>query len=184
MRLEVIVLYATRRPWVPSRKEIAHWVRAALGRRRGAWTLAARVVGRAEARRLNRRFRRTDQATNVLSFPATVKRADGRRLLGDLVICAPVVAHEADAMQKARTAHWAHMIVHGTLHLMGYDHERSADARRMEAREVNVLRRLGYPNPYDDVQRRASGLGRQASGRKRIASVRGRPAARRLRPAS
>lgn len=179
----MIVLYATRKPWVPSRKQIAHWARAALGRRRGAWALAARVVGRAEGRRLNRRFRRKDAPTNVLSFPATLAHADGRRLLGDLVICAPLVADEAHALNKSRAAHWAHLVVHGTLHLVGYDHERSADARRMQAREVSVLGSLGYPDPYADSGGEASARNRRAQGTRKTSSVRGpwREARRRQR---
>jgi probable rRNA maturation factor len=147
--VEVVVQYATRKPWAPPRKQIARWVRAALGRRRGAWSLGVRVVGRAESRRVNDRYRHRDRPTNVLSFNATVPEADGRRLLGDLVACAPVIAREAREQGKSRTAHWAHMIVHGTLHLRGYDHERDADARRMERRERTILDHLGYPDPYE-----------------------------------
>jgi probable rRNA maturation factor len=147
--VEVVVQYAARKPWAPPRKQIARWVRAALGRRRGAWSLGVRVVGRAESRRVNYRYRHRDRATNVLSFNATVPEADGRRLLGDLVVCAPVIAREAREQGKSRTAHWAHMIVHGTLHLRGYDHERDTDARRMERRERTILDHLGYADPYE-----------------------------------
>ena len=146
--LEVSVHFATRKPWVPSSVRISFWAFEALGRKRGRWDLAVRVVGAAESRRLNRRYRRRDRPTNVLSFPATVSHADGARPLGDLVVCAPVVAREARAQDKSLAQHWAHMIVHGTLHLLGYDHERVHDARRMERYEVGVLRTLGYPNPY------------------------------------
>jgi len=147
--LDVAVLYATRKPWVPARKHIACWVRAALGQRRGAWELVVRVVGRAESHRLNHRYRRRNKPTNVLAFPATVRRADGRRQLGDLVVCAPVVAAEAREQHKSRAAHWAHMIVHGTLHLLGYEHERSAAAMRMERRERRILTALDFPDPYE-----------------------------------
>ena len=146
--LEVNVDYATRKPWVPSSVRISFWAFEALGRKRGRWDLAIRVVGAAESRRLNRRYRRKDHPTNVLSFPATVPQADGARPLGDLVVCAAVVAREAREQDKSLAQHWAHMIVHGTLHLLGYDHERRSDARRMERYEVGVLRTLGYPNPY------------------------------------
>ena len=149
MSVEITVLYVTRKPWVPSRRHIARWIRAALGRRRGAWEIAVRVVGKAESHRLNRRYRRHNKPTNVLSFPATVRHADGRRLLGDLVLCAPVVAGEARAQHKSRAAHWAHMIVHGTLHLLGYDHDKSAAALRMERRERRVLAALDFPDPYE-----------------------------------
>jgi len=109
------------------------------------------MVGRAESRRLNGRFRGRDKATNVLSFPAAplpAGAAAAARPLGDLVICPPVLRAEARAQQKTLRAHWAHLVVHGMLHLLGYDHERSRDARRMERREIAVLRRLGFANPY------------------------------------
>jgi len=110
------------------------------------------MVGRAESRRLNAHFRGRDQATNVLSFPAAPLPADAAvlpaRPLGDLVFCPPVLRAEARAQEKTLRAHWAHLVVHGTLHLLGYDHERPNDARRMERREIAVLRRLGFANPY------------------------------------
>jgi len=147
--LEVSVQYATRKPWVPSSVRISFWAFEALGRKRGRWDLAVRIVGAAESRRLNHRYRRKDRPTNVLSFPASVPRADGSRPLGDLVVCAPVVAREAREQDKTLAQHWAHMIVHGTLHLLGYDHEQPDEARRMERWEAGVLRSLGYPNPYE-----------------------------------
>jgi probable rRNA maturation factor len=145
----ITVTYATRKPWVPSRKHISRWVRTTLGLRRGAWDLSVHVVGRAASHRFNRRFRRRNKPTNVLSFPATLRRVDGRRQLGDLIVCAPVVATEARAQRKSRAAHWAHMIVHGTLHLAGYDHEQRAAAARMERRERRILAALGFPDPYE-----------------------------------
>jgi probable rRNA maturation factor len=114
------------------------------------------VVGSAESRRLNRRYRGNDKPTNVLSFPSGLARVHGKRPLGDLVVCAPVVAREAREQKKSRNAHWAHMIVHGTLHLLGYDHERDAQAKRMERREIKLLRNLGYANPYFTPSPRAS----------------------------
>lgn len=180
MSLTITVIYATRKPWVPSRQHIARWVRATLGRRRGAWDLAVRVVGRAESHRFNRRYRRRNKPTNVLSFPATLRRVDGRRPLGDLIVCAPVVAAEARAQRKSRAAHWAHMIVHGTLHLAGYDHEHSAAAARMERREVAILKAMGISNPYVVVES-ASGARPQASGTRNSPPARGpMPDARRL----
>jgi probable rRNA maturation factor len=106
------------------------------------------VVGAAESRRLNARYRGKDKPTNVLSFPPAPLPAGDLRPLGDLVICAQVVRSEARQQRKPLEAHWAHLVVHGALHLIGYDHEREAEAKRMERREVAVLRRLGYANPY------------------------------------
>jgi probable rRNA maturation factor len=118
------------------------WAGEAIGRRAAGGELGVRVVGAAESRRLNCRYRGMDKPTNVLSF------AGDACLLGDLVICAAVVRSEAREQGKSLQAHWAHLVVHGALHLIGYDHERAAEAKRMERREVAVLRRLGYANPY------------------------------------
>jgi probable rRNA maturation factor len=106
------------------------------------------VVGAAESRRLNARFRGRDRPTNVLSFASGEAPHPGARPLGELVICAGVLRAEARAQDKPLKAHWAHLVVHGTLHLLGYDHARDKDARRMERREIAVLRRLGFANPY------------------------------------
>jgi probable rRNA maturation factor len=104
-----------------------------------------RFVGEAEGRRLNREFRGRDYATNVLTFVYST-----RPLCGDVVICAPVVAREARSQDKAVEAHHAHLLVHGLLHLQGFDHEREAQALRMEGKERRVLRALGYADPYAD----------------------------------
>jgi len=137
------------RAWAPSPRELARWADAALGRHARGCEIAVAMVGAPESRRLNARFRGHDRPTNVLSFPAPARRADaGARPLGDLVICPRVLRAEALEQSKPLRAHWAHLVVHGTLHLIGYDHEREADARRMERREVTVLRGLGFANPY------------------------------------
>ena len=142
------------RAWAPTVTEIRTWASAALGRRAAGAELAVRVVRAAESRRLNSRYRGRDQPTNVLSFPvpqlsATAAAPHGApRPLGDLVICASVVREEARQQHKAVKAHWAHLVVHGALHLLGYDHERDEEARRMERREVAVLKRFGITNPY------------------------------------
>jgi len=141
------------RAWAPLAREIATWAGTALGRRGARRELGVRVVGAAESRRLNARYRGKDRPTNVLSFappplPARRSAALRARPLGDLVICAPVVRSEARAQKKPLKAHWAHLVVHGALHLIGYDHEREAEAKRMERREIAALRRLGFANPY------------------------------------
>jgi probable rRNA maturation factor len=136
--------------WVPGRAELAAWARAALGRQaRGE--LSVRIVGPRESRTLNARYRRRDKPTNVLSFPAAAARDLASQPLGDLVICPAVLRAEARAQGKSMRAHWAHLVVHGTLHLVGYDHERARDAARMERREIAVLRGLGFDNPYRSI---------------------------------
>jgi probable rRNA maturation factor len=136
-----------RRGWVPAPRQMRRWAQAALGRRAGGCEIAVYVVGSVRSRSLNGRYRQLDHATNVLSFPAAPLPA-GPRPLGDLVICPGVLEREARAQGKSLRAHWTHLFVHGVLHLAGYDHERATDARRMERREVRVLRTLGVANPY------------------------------------
>ncbi len=142
------------RDWAPTVAEIRAWASAALGRRGAGAELAVRIVRAAESKRLNAHYRGRNQPTNVLSFPvpelpATDAGPQGApRPLGDLVICASVVRDEARQQHKAIKAHWAHLVIHGALHLLGYDHERDAEARRMERREVAVLKRFGITNPY------------------------------------
>ena len=147
------------RAWAPARARMNHWAAAALGRRGEGREIAVRVVAPRESRELNRRWRGKDKPTNVLSFPAPAtlsKIGDGRgpprehhRPLGDLVICAEVVRREAQRDGKPVAAHWAHMVVHGALHLAGYDHETGRRERlRMERREIAVLKSFGIGNPY------------------------------------
>jgi probable rRNA maturation factor len=149
-------LEVTRRAriWSPPAGELRAWTQAALGRRARGTQLALRVVGTTESRRLNAHYRGKDAATNVLSFPAAQlppMMGGGVNPLGDLVICARVLRREARIQGKSLRAHWAHLVVHGALHLIGYDHERARDARRMERREISVLKRLGFANPYRSV---------------------------------
>jgi probable rRNA maturation factor len=137
----------------PSAAEIGVWASAALGRRARGRELAVRIVGAGESRRLNARYRGRDRPTNVLSFgvdPAAWPAGAASTVppLGDLVICSPVVRDEARRQRKTLRAHWAHLVVHGALHLAGYDHERPEEAQRMERREIAVLKRLGFANPY------------------------------------
>jgi len=139
------------RGWAPPRAELRRWASAALGARAAGRELEVCVVGAPESARLNARFRGRDRPTNVLSFaPPSLPRRQAvqRAPLGELVICAALLREEARVQAKTLRAHWAHLIVHGALHLAGYDHQRAADARRMERREIAVLRRLGFANPY------------------------------------
>jgi probable rRNA maturation factor len=147
-KLELDVTYAARRPWVPGRAQFALWAGAALSGRASSHSLSVRVVGAARSRSLNAYYRRRDRPTNVLSFRGAGISPDGLHCWGELVICAPVVAREARVQGKSPESHWAHMTVHGVLHLLGFDHERPAEARKMAAKEVQILDRLGFPDPY------------------------------------
>jgi probable rRNA maturation factor len=147
-KLDVDVTYAARRPWVPRRSQFEMWARPALAGLSCRSVLSVLVVGTARSRSLNSRYRRKDKSTNVLSFSGAGPSPDGRNYLGELVICAPVVAREALAQGKSRESHWAHMTVHGVLHLLGFDHERDAEAAKMTAREIQILDQLGFSNPY------------------------------------
>ena len=131
---ELDVSYAARRPWAPGPGQLSRWAAAALAPMRRSVVLSVRVVGTARSRSLNARYRNKDKPTNVLSFGGAGRTPDGRHYLGDLVICAPVVAREAAAAGKTLESHWAHMVVHGVLHLLGFDHEMAAEAARMAAK--------------------------------------------------
>ena len=128
----VTVQYAVPRRGVPGAMALRRWARAA-----SPSPVTLRIVGEREGRELNRRFRNVGRATNVLSFHT-----------GDVVLCHPVVRREALAQGKSVAAHYAHLVVHGVLHLRGYAHEKKRDAARMEAREIRILRRVGITNPY------------------------------------
>ena len=125
---KVSIQYAVPRRGVPSAAFLRRWAIA---------PVTLRIVGEAEGRRLNRTYRRKNYATNVLTFAT-----------GDVVLCHPVIRREAHAQGKSLSAHYAHLVVHGCLHLRGYDHEKKRDAARMEAREIRILKRGGLRNPY------------------------------------
>ena len=133
---------------IPRRKDLRRWAAAALTSRRGAVDLTIRVVDAAESAQLNRTYRGRAGPTNVLSFPFEAPPGVQSPLLGDLVICAPVVAREATEQGKPSAAHWAHLVVHGVLHLLGHDHVEPVEAQAMEAAETTILARLGIPDPY------------------------------------
>jgi len=153
-RLDVAVGYALPRTGIPSAASFRKWVAAALDGRIREADLAIRIVDAKEGRALNRHYRGKDYATNVLSFPAEmaegVKLPKGVRmpLLGDLVVCAPVVAREAKEQGKPLNAHYAHLTVHGVLHLLGWNHEDPQEADCMEKLEREILAGLGIDDPY------------------------------------
>ena len=148
VRLDVSVSYAAPRTGVPAATSFRNWVAAALRGRIREADLAIRIVGAKEGRALNRHYRGKDYATNVLRFPAELPEGVKMPLLGDLVICAPVVAREAKEQKKPLTAHYAHLTVHGALHLLGWDHEDEREAEAMEQLEREILAELGIADPY------------------------------------
>lgn len=135
-------------PAMPTADQFEAWAAAALAGRREEAELSIRVVDEAEGSELNQAYRHRPGPTNVLSFPFDSPAEFEIPLLGDVVICAPVVAREAREQGKPALAHWAHMTVHGTLHLLGYDHETPAEADEMERLEARILDGLGYSDPY------------------------------------
>ena len=152
LRLDVAVGYAAPRAGVPAAVSFRKWVAAALAGRIREADLAIRIVGAKEGRALNRHYRGKDYATNVLSFPAELPEGLPKGvklpLLGDLVLCAPVIAREAREQGKPLPAHYAHLTVHGTLHLLGWDHEDAREAEAMEQLEREILASMGLPDPY------------------------------------
>ncbi len=135
----------------PSDADLLRCCQAALAQRSEPSELTIRLVDEPEGRELNRDYRGKDYATNVLSFPAEIPEGLlDIPLLGDLVICVPVVAREAAEQGKALEAHWAHLVIHGCLHLLGYDHLEDEEAEEMEDLERQLLASLGYPDPYAD----------------------------------
>jgi probable rRNA maturation factor len=141
-RFALRVQYASRAAHLPSQRQLRRWASAALAQDA---KVTLRIVGEAEGRRLNREFRGKDYPTNVLTFAYREQRT----LAGDIVLCAPVVRQEAQAQGLSLAAHYAHLVVHGMLHLQGYDHERDAAAALvMESLESEIVTQLGYPDPY------------------------------------
>ncbi|RMG32419.1 MAG: rRNA maturation RNase YbeY [Gammaproteobacteria bacterium] len=154
MSLRLEVQYATRPEGTPPEAAFRHWAEAALNDPGKETGLVIRVVDELESQNLNQEYRGRDGPTNVLSFPfepppGMPADAVGYHL-GDLVICAPIVAREAEEQGKTLAAHWAHMVVHGVLHLQGMDHQTADQADEMEAREAEILERLGFGDPYDE----------------------------------
>lgn len=139
-----MVQYATGSSTVPTRPQFRRWVKAALMQQA---EIVLRLVDEAEGRELNRQFRGKDYATNVLTFVYD----DMQPLTGDIVLCAPVVSQEAQQQHKDLLAHYAHLTVHGVLHLQGYDHIEDADAAEMEQLETRILATLGYADPYHEA---------------------------------
>lgn len=155
MIARIDIQFACENDGVPKSNDISNWVSRTIvaAGLDGEHEVSVRVVDAGEIQALNRDFRQQDAPTNVLSFPAgdiDGLPADVAKPLGDVVVCASVVNDEARQQGKSRSAHWAHMVVHGTLHLLGFDHEKDGDAVKMERLETEILTDLGIANPYGE----------------------------------
>ena len=145
VKLKLSIQYAARATDIPSRPAFRKWIKAALTHDA---EIGLRVVDEAEGHSLNRNFRNRDYATNVLTFIYDNAGPSAQSLAGDIVLCAPIIEREAREQHKNLTAHYAHLTVHGVLHLQGYDHESDVEAAAMEQVEAEIVERLGYENPY------------------------------------
>lgn len=145
---QVILQQVTKNSSIPSRYYFRRWISTVLAGRKKIAEVVIRIVDEAESKKLNLAYRNKNKPTNVLSFPFEPPLGIKLPLLGDLIICAPIIIKEAQEQNKPLIAHWAHMVIHGTLHLLGYDHIKNKDAVIMEEIEVKLLKKLGYQNPY------------------------------------
>ena len=153
MSIDLELQIASKAKTLPHPAQFREWITVILNERFTTAEITIRIVDEEEIRDLNKQYRNKDKATNVLSFPYEPYPGIATRLLGDILICAPVVEQEAKTMNKPLLDHWAHMVVHGTLHLLGYDHEEDIDANVMENLETEIMVKLGFSPPYGDIER-------------------------------
>ena len=147
MAIRLDVQFAVQYSNLPSANVFKKWA-AAIPSNDMDMSVCIRIVDEKEAKRLNKEFRNKNKATNVLSFPADIPKEVGMNFLGDVVICAPIVYQEAKAQNKNPNSHWAHLLIHGILHLQGYDHNNAKQSEEMEELEVKILEEFGIENPY------------------------------------
>lgn len=133
---------------LPTKKQFQTWVDSALSASKKNHELVIRIVDEDEITHLNKTYRKKNKPTNILSFPFEAPPGIKNNFLGDMVICAPVVRKEAKDQQKTYVSHWAHLIIHGVLHLLGYEHEKEKDAKKMENLEIKIMKKLGFSDPY------------------------------------
>ena len=149
MNIELDLQIACENDNLPQHEQLQSWVTAVLAKYKKPFELTIRIVDNKESQQLNNQYRGKDKPTNVLSFPFEVPEGIELDLIGDLVICAAIVEQEAKEQNKQLTAHWAHMVIHGCLHLLGYDHINDDEALEMESLEIDILAQLGFNNPYE-----------------------------------
>jgi probable rRNA maturation factor len=151
MIIELDIQRASKAKNQPNDEQLQLWVNTILQPFEKSFELTIRLVDRSEIQQLNAQYRQKDKPTNVLSFPFEVPEGIDLNLLGDIVICPDIVAAEANEQNKALMSHWAHMVIHGCLHLLGYDHISDTEATEMETLEIKVLAKLDISNPYIDT---------------------------------
>lgn len=151
MNIELTLQVATKNKTLPHPAQLKEWVRIALRNRVETGELTIRIVDEEESARLNEQYRGKKGPTNVLSFSYGAVPGIPHKFMGDIVICAPIVESQAQEQHKTLLAHWAHMVIHGTLHLLGFDHELPEEADNMEGLETELLVKLGFPPPYGDI---------------------------------
>ncbi|WP_342228065.1 rRNA maturation RNase YbeY [Rickettsiella endosymbiont of Rhagonycha lignosa] len=147
-RIKITIQIIASNTFIPSRYFLQRWVNKALAKQIGPNEVNIRLVSKKESASLNKTYRHKKGPTNILSFPFEPPPEVSSNFLGDLVICAALVNQQAKQPAKNRLAHWAHLIIHGCLHLIGYDHIHDKDASKMETIEIQILKELGYENPY------------------------------------
>ena len=147
-RIKITIQSLASNTFIPSRYFLQRWVNKALVKQVGGNEVNIRLVSKKESAKLNSTYRHKKGPTNILSFPFEPPPEVSSPLLGDLVICAALVNQQAKQQAKTRLAHWAHLVIHGCLHLVGYDHIHDKDAIKMERLEIQLLKDLGYENPY------------------------------------
>lgn len=152
-KLKVTIQNRAKQPQTPAKKQFQQWVQAALVAGPLSTEVTIRIVNKRESAALNKKFRQKTGPTNVLSFAYSPIPGESAASLGDLVICAELVMEEAQAENKTPVAHWAHLTIHGLLHLQGYDHTESQAAQEMERLETHILRELGFTDPYQDTEK-------------------------------
>lgn len=148
LHLALEIQRASGAPGLPPDDAFYRWVAATVTNRRESAEIVIRLVDLEEGLALNRKYRGRANATNVLSFPAAIPDVVETNFLGDIVITAPIVNHEAQQQGKTLQAHWAHLVIHGVLHLLEFDHQTAAEAVKMETVEIDILAQLGFPSPY------------------------------------
>lgn len=153
--MKINIQYAADKKLAPAKPLLTQWASQALAGKSENSEVTIRIVDINEMSELNSKYRRKSGPTNVLSFPAEIpaEMSDELPLLGDIIICAEVVNREAVEQNKSQQSHWAHMVIHGIFHLLGYDHEKDEDADTMERLEIKVLRELGFANPYNNTDK-------------------------------